>query len=156
MLDDTKVYLTQEALDHFKKEHQDLIEARRPKAIERVSETRVIGDFVENTEHTQAKEDLAFIDGRIEELEEVFGRAVLIDKGHKNCKSVNLGCRVTLKTAKKKDVFHLVGEWEADPTNRKISSESPLGKQLVGSKVGDKIEVEAPAGKLVYTVLGIE
>jgi transcription elongation factor GreA len=66
-----------------------------------------------------------------------------------------LGCKVTVGINGKKSVFHLVGEWEADPTNQKISHESPLGQALIGKKVGEKVEIDAPAGKLTYTVLSI-
>jgi len=67
-----------------------------------------------------------------------------------------LGCRVTVEVHGQKGVFHLVGEWEADPASQKISHESPLGKALLGRKVGDQVEVEAPVGKLVYSVVAIE
>ena len=67
-----------------------------------------------------------------------------------------MGCKVTVHINGNKDVFHLVGEWEADPKQRKISHESPLGRALIGKKVGDKVEVEAPAGKIHYKILNIE
>lgn len=68
----------------------------------------------------------------------------------------DVGCKVTLHVAGKKEEFTLVGEWEADPKMKKISHESPLGKALLGKKVGEQVEVEAPAGKLVYKILGIQ
>lgn len=151
-----KVYLTKEALTNFKREHELLTEVRRPQAVEKVAATRVLGDLTESSDYTQAKQDLAFMDGRIAELEEVFAKAVLIDEGHHGCQQVNLGCKVILEAHKAKHIFHLVGEWEADPENKKISHESPLGQALLGKKVGDKVEVDAPAGKIVYTVLQIE
>lgn len=155
-MDENKIYLTPEALENFKKEYQSLTEMRRPRAVERISESRVLGDLAENSEYTQAKQDLAFIDGRIAELEGVFVKAVLIDKGHKSCQKVDLGCRVTVELKGRKGVFQLVGEWEADPASQKISHESPLGQALIGKKVGDKVEVEAPVGKITYTILSIE
>ena len=69
---------------------------------------------------------------------------------------VNVGCKVTLHINGKKEEFTVVGEWEADPSSKKISHESPLGKALMGKKVGDKVEVEAPAGKIHYKILNIE
>lgn len=155
-MDENKIYLTQEALENFKKEYQSLTEMRRPRAVERIAESRVLGDLTENSEYTQAKQDLSFIDGRIAELEGVFAKAVLIDKGHKSCQKVDLGCRVTVELKGRKGVFQLVGEWEADPASQKISHESPLGQALIGKKVGDKVEVEAPVGKIIYTILSIE
>lgn len=153
---DEKVFLTQGALEEFKKEYVLLTQTRRPHALERVAETRVLGEMEESTDHIQAKEDLAFVDGRITELEEIIGKAVLIDDGHKNCTNVQVGCRVTVDSKSGQKVFHLVGEWEADPTNKKISHESPLGQALMGKKIGDQVEVDAPAGKLVYMIVEID
>jgi transcription elongation factor GreA len=69
---------------------------------------------------------------------------------------VDVGSKVTLHINGRKEAFTVVGEWEADPASKKISHESPLGKALLGKKVGEKVEVEAPAGKILYKVLGIE
>ena len=156
MISEDKVYLTHEALEDFKKELEAMTQTRRPRAIERVAETRVPGELEENSDYIQAKQDLSFIDGRIVELEELVTKAVLIDEGHQSCKIINLGCRVTVKANGEKKVFQLVGEWEADPASQKISHESPLGQALIGKKMGDEVEVEAPAGKIVYTIVSIE
>lgn len=151
-----KVYLTQKGLDDHKKEYDDLVKTRRREVVERLSSAREMGDLSENAEYTAAREELAFIDGRIEELEGLLKQAVLItDAGHHGGKIVDLGSKVTVKVKGKKEVFTLVGEWEADPTDKKISHESPLGKALIGKTVGDDIEVEAPVGKMVYTVVEI-
>lgn len=155
-MSDDKVYLTSEALSAFKSEYEDLLKFKRPEAVNRVSETRVPGDLSENNEHTQAKQDLAFIDGRLSELDEIFSKTELIDEGHKNCQEVGLGCKVLIKVNNQKHTFHLVGEWEADPVSKKISSDSPLGQALIGKKVGERVEVEAPAGKIVYKILKID
>ncbi len=156
MVNEEKIYLTLEALENFKKEFQVLVEERRPVAIERVAETRTLGEMEESTDHIQAKQDLAFIDGRIVELEGIIAKAVLIDESHANCQNINLGCRVTVKANGTTKVFQLVGEWEADPANQKISHESPLGQALIGKKMGEKVEIEAPAGKIIYTILRID
>lgn len=156
MIAEEKVYLTSRALENFKKELQDLVQNRRPKAVERVTETRVPGELEENGDYIQAKEDLSFIDGRISELEGIVAKTVLIDEGHDNCQAVNLGCLVTVKADGEEKVFQLVGEWEADPENKKISHESPLGQALFGKKIGEQIEVDAPAGKIIYTIVKIK
>ncbi len=156
MVVEEKIYLTHEALENFKKELQDLIQTKRPQAVDRVAETRVPGELEENGDYIQAKEELSFIDGRIAELEGIVAKTVLIDEGHVNCQTVNLGCLVTVKINGEQKVFQLVGEWEADPENRKISHESPLGQALFGKKMGGKIEVEAPAGKIIYTIVEIK
>jgi transcription elongation factor GreA len=150
-----KVLLTKEGLADLKAEYKELTSVKRPGAVQRLSDARDLGDLSENSEYAAAKQDLAFIDGRILELEEIIRGAKLISGNHtKN--QVDVGCKVILHINGKKDEYMLVGEWEADPTAKKISHESPLGKALMGKKVGDKVEVEAPAGKILYKILGIE
>ena len=153
-MNDKKVYLTQKGLDDLQKEHEELIKTKRPEVVERLAAAREMGDLSENAEYTAAREELAFIDGRIEELEMLLKQAVVIEDQHGG-NMVSLGSQVTVKVAGKKEVFHLVGEWEADPMEKKISHESPLGKALMGKIVGDDVEVEAPAGKMVYTIVSI-
>lgn len=151
-----KILLTPEGLEELKKEYRELVEVKRPAEVERLAGARQAGDLSENSEYTHAKEELSFIDGRISELEDVINRALLINGNHHGCKEVNLGCKVTVKTdGNKQLVFHLVGEWEADPTVKKISHSSPLGKSLLGKKVGDNVEVTAPVGKIIYTIVNI-
>lgn len=155
--DAQKVYLTQEGLEKLKKELESLANVRKPAAVERVASTRVPGELVENNDYNQAKQDLAFIEGRISELEQVLAKVELIKRDHRGGHGqVGLGCRVTVEVNGQEGIFHLVGEWEADPSSQKISHESPLGKALLGKAVGEQVEVEAPVGKLVYTVLAIE
>ncbi|MBI4078985.1 MAG: transcription elongation factor GreA [Candidatus Levybacteria bacterium] len=152
-----KIYLTKEGLTELKHEHEELIKVKRPDVLERVSQARNLGDLSENAEYVAARDELSFIDGRISELEELIGQASLIHAGGKNSnnKTIKLGSKVTLHHKGKKDDYMVVGEWEADPKEKKISHESPLGKALIGKKVGDSIEVEAPAGKLLYTIISL-
>lgn len=155
-MDAKKIYLTKDGLEELKKEHNDLANKKRPEVVERVSQARSMGDLSENAEYVAAREELSFIDGRIDELEELLKQAVLIEETGKNSQHVvKLGSKVTLNTKGKKDIYMVVGEWEADPTEKKISHESPLGKALLGKKVGEKIEFEAPAGKVQYTILSV-
>jgi transcription elongation factor GreA len=115
-----------------------------------------MGDLSENAEYVAAREELSFIDGRIDELEELIKQAVPIQESHtKGNHVVKLGSTVTVHIKGKKEVFTVVGEWEADPKDKKISHESPLGKALIGKKVGEKVEVEAPAGQLAYTIVSV-
>jgi len=151
-----KIPLTQEGLEELKEEYQELSQQKRPAAVERMVKARRLGELTEDNEYAQAKQQLAFIDGRISELEEVINRSVLINEGHGKCKEVTLGCKITVSAKKEKHVFHLVGEWEADPAVKKISHKSPLGQSLLGKKVGEKVEVEAPAGKIVYTIIKVD
>jgi transcription elongation factor GreA len=151
-----KIPLTKEGLEKLKKELETLVNIKRPEVVERLASSRKTGDMTEESEYTQAKQELVFIDGRIDELQEVINRALMIDQGHGNCREVKLGCKVTVKNVSKEHVFHLVGEWEADPSRAKISHQSPLGQSLLGKKIGERVEVEAPAGKVVYTIIKID
>lgn len=150
-----KIYVTKEGLAELKRELEELNKKKRPEVLERVSAARAMGDLAENSEYTAAREELSLIDGRIEELTEILKVAELIKEGGKGIKAIQLGSTVTVSINGKKEEFALVGEWEADPHNKKISHESPLGKALLGKGVGEKVEVEAPAGKIAYTVVSI-
>lgn len=158
MLDmQNKTQMTQDGYEALKSELEELI-AKRPVAVDRLSNARSMGDLSENNDYHNAKEALEFLDGRIAEMEEVLSSAEIVKNGKSKGKSsvVQLGTKVKVGINGKQHIFHIVGEWEADPKEKKISHESPLGRALVGKKVGEKVEVEAPAGKIEYTVLGIE
>ncbi len=147
--------MTKEGLAELKREYDELVNVKRPVAVKRLADARELGDLSENSEYAAAKQDLSFMDGRILELEEILHNAKLISANHTKS-MVDVGCKVTLHVDGKKEEFTLVGEWEADPTQKKISHESPLGKALMGKKVGEKVEVEAPAGKVLYKIVSIE
>ena len=156
-MDSKKIYLTKEGLDELRKEFDDLSKTKRPDVLSRVSQARSMGDLSENAEYVAARDELSFIDGRIDELGELLKQAVLIVENHNKGANhiVKLGSQVTLNIKGKKEDFMVVGEWEADPNDKKISHESPLGKALIGKGVGEKIEVEAPAGKVLYTIVSV-
>ena len=156
-MDTKSVYVTKDGLHELQHELEELNRVKRPEVLDRVAQARSMGDLAENSEYTAAREELALIDGRIEELGEIIKRANLIEKNHKSGKKalVQLGSMVTLSVNGKREEFNLVGEWEADPKAKKISHESPLGKALIGKSIGEKVEVEAPAGKVIYTVVSI-
>jgi transcription elongation factor GreA len=145
--------LTKEGLQELKSEYEDILKVKRPVAVSRLSDARELGDLSENSEYAAAKQDLSFIDGRIAELEEILHGAKIITSHKKG--SVDIGCKVTLHGNGRQDVFTVVGEWEADPSQKKISHSSPLGKALLGKKPGDKVEVEAPAGTILYKILEV-
>lgn len=152
-----QIKLTKEGYEALKKELSQLVEEKRPGLVDRLSFARQQGDLTENSDYTNAKEELEFLDGRIAELENVIKTALIVD-GNTNHKSdgVEVGTTVTVKVDGGKHIYEIVGEWEADPINQKISHQSPLGQALVGKKVGEKVEVEAPAGKVIYEILAIE
>ncbi len=153
-MDSKKIYLTKKGLEDLKSEHEELTKVKRPEVLNRVSQARNMGDLSENAEYTVAREELSFIDGRIDELEELLKQAVLISNNHSSI--IKLGSTVRVSADGGDDVFTVVGEWEADPKEKKISHESPLGKALLGKKVGEKVDVEAPAGRILYTIKAIE
>ncbi len=152
---DKKIQVTKEGLDSIKDELDILTEVKRPKVVERLANARTQGDLAENSDYHNAKDELEFLDGRIAELEEVLKNSEVL-KSITNGGGISVGTKVTLKTNGQKHIFQIVGEWEADPIQKKISHTSPLGKALIGKKVGERVEVEAPVGKVVYEILSIE
>jgi transcription elongation factor GreA len=155
-MDTKKIYLTKDGLADLKKEHEELSKVKRPEVVTRVSDARNQGDLSENAEYVAAREELSFIDGRIDELEELLKQVSLIQEDKPNSSAVELGSEVTLNISGKEEVYRVVGEWEADPAEKKISHESPLGKALLGKKNGESVEVEAPAGKIHYTIVSVK
>lgn len=149
-----KVIITKEGLSELKNELLELSEKKRPDVVSRLALARGQGDLSENSEYAAAKQDLSFIDGRIAELELVISEAKVIIS-HPKAK-IDVGCKVTLHVNGKKDIYTIVGEWEANPFEKKISHSSPLGKALLGKRVGEKVEVEAPIGKIIYKIISIE
>ena len=112
--------LTKEGLQELKKEYSGLTNVKRPDAVQRLSDARDLGDLSENSEYAAAKQDLSFIDGRILELEEILHNAKLISVNHSK-NMIDVGCKVTLHVGGKEEQFTLVGEWEANPKENKIS-----------------------------------
>lgn len=149
------IQLTKQGYEELKQELLKLWEKKRPTAVARVQRARDFGDLSENAEYHAARADLNFIDGRIEELEGVLNRAKVVGAGRSK-KTVSLGCQVTVRANGKTRVFTIVGEWEADPAEQKISHESPLGQALVGKKVGDQVQIKAPAGTVKYLIKKIQ
>ncbi|OGK24143.1 transcription elongation factor GreA [Candidatus Roizmanbacteria bacterium RIFCSPLOWO2_01_FULL_37_12] len=150
-----KVQLTNEGLKKLEKELVELTDGKRAKAIQRLHNARAMGDLSENSEYSAAKEDLAFIEGRIQEIEELLKNVEVIQNNNQSNK-ITLGSRLTVEANKIQDNLQIVGEYEADPLNKKLSAKSPIGSALLGKKVGDIIEVAVPAGKIKYKILEIK
>lgn len=155
MTDDNSIYLTKDGIEELKKELKQIKDIKLPALIDRVSNAREQGDLSENADYSNSKEELTFVEGRIEELEGIIARAKVIKNNGKKNKSVELGSKLTVSVKGKEYVYTVVGEWEADPLQKKISHDSPLGKSLIGRKEGDIVEVEAPAGTIAYNILKI-
>lgn len=147
--------LSQEGHEKLLKEYEELKNVKRAQAVERLAKARSMGDLSENSEYSAAREDLNFIDSRIIEIEEIIRNVELV-KDHKGTSSVQLGNTVEINADGKKEHFTIVGELEADIAAQKISDTSPIGKALLGSKVGDTVSVTIPAGTVQYTVVNIK
>ncbi|KKT85214.1 MAG: Transcription elongation factor GreA [candidate division WWE3 bacterium GW2011_GWC2_44_9] len=149
-----KVMLTKEGLEELKRELQELIDVKRPEVVTKISVARDMGDLSENAAYVSARDQQAFIEGRISELEDIIKKAV-VSTGVSSGGIVSVGSKIREHVDGGEEEYIVVGAPEADPKEGKISHESPLGNALVGKKVGDKVEIEAPMGKLVYTILSV-
>jgi transcription elongation factor GreA len=151
------ITMTQQGYDALVAELNDLKEVKSPAAIARLALARSYGDLSENAEYHSAKEDLAMLEGRISELEYLVAQAQVITTAPTNGHvSVGSQVLVELKGKDGSHVFHIVGEWEADPSQKKISEKSPLGQALVGKKAGDSVTVDIPAGKVIYKIKSVK
>lgn len=148
------IYLTKEGLEKLKKELAELRDVKVPEVAKRIQVARDNGDISENAEYDAAKHEQAVIEGKIKELEDILKNAVVTEE--KKSDKVSVGSKVKLHIDGQDVEFHIVGPVEADPMNKKISHESPMGSALLGKKVGEKIDVEAPMGKITYTVVEIK
>ena len=140
--------ITQEGLEKLREELAYLTTAKRREVAERIKEAREFGDIMENSEYDDAKNEQALLEQRIAQLEERVRRATVVDENHVNTDVVSVGVLVHVKDQKSGDSrkFQIVGSAEANPTENKLSNESPIGKALVGHKRGDVVTVEVPRG----------
>ena len=150
-----KVQLTNQGFEKLKNELEELKNKTKQEVLTRLNQARAMGDLSENSAYSAAKEELNLIDGRITELEEILKNAEIVE-GNNNKNMVQLGSSVIVEVNGKKEKFEIVGDFEADPLNKKLSHTSPIGQALTGKKVGDWVEVEVPAGKIKYKIVGIK
>jgi transcription elongation factor GreA len=150
----SKQYLTKERLEEFKVELEELKNIKRNEVAQRLKQAKEYGDLSENSEYAEAREEQANVEGRIFELEELVKSAVIIEKTESH-ETVQVGSVITIKKGEKTSVYTIVGMYEAKPEEGRISDESPLGKAFMKHKVGDKIDVTTPAGKMAYEILKI-
>jgi transcription elongation factor GreA len=147
------IFFTKEKFGKIKKEYENLL-AERKDAVSHLTKAREMGDLSENGYYRSSKSKLSSIDFNLRKLSDFtkYGSVInFINRG-----VVEIGCRVTLKIDNKLQKYQIVGKEESDPSNNKISNESPLGKLLLGKRVGDKIVVDAPSGEIDYKILKIE
>lgn len=149
-------YLTREGYEKLHKELDFLRTDKRREIAERLQEAAEDGELIENAEYEDAKNEQAFVEGRIRELESLLANAHVIDETKQKFDQVQVGCRVTIKEGRRNpEKYFLVGSVEADPRNGRISNESPLGKALLNHKAGDKVKVEAPGGAFTVKIIKI-
>jgi transcription elongation factor GreA len=150
------IYLTPEGEANLKKELADLKGPQRQALAKRLRDAIQMGDLSENADYHKAKEDQAFLEGRIQELDYVLSKAIIKqDDGLRD--EVALGRKVTVQEEGiDPEVYFMVGAKEADSRNGKISYESPFGRALMGHKVGEEVEAETPGGKIRLKILKIE
>ncbi len=150
-----KQYLTQERLDEFKVELDELKNKKRNEVAQRLKTAKEYGDLSENSEYAEAREEQASVESRIFELEELMKEAVMLKTGEGG-DVVQVGSAVTVKKGEKVLTYTIVGSYEAKPEEGRVSDESPLGKTFLGRKVGDIVHVATPGGNVAYEVMKIE
>ncbi|RME87423.1 MAG: transcription elongation factor GreA [Anaerolineae bacterium] len=150
------VYLTAEGAARLKAELEELKGPKRQELAQRLRSAIQMGDLSENADYHKAKEDQAFLEGRIQELEYLLKNAIIIEEMEQEKGVVSLGSYVTLQEEDfPPETYQVVGVKEADPRNGKISHESPIGSALLGHKEGDVVEVQTPGGKIRLKILKI-
>jgi len=148
-------YLTLEGEAKLRAELKELTGSKREELAQRLRAAIQMGDLSENADYHKAKEDQAFLEGRIQEIEKILSMATIVEK--KQSDIVEVGVKVTIQEEDyDPETFYLVGAAEADPRNGKISNESPFGKALLGHKVGETVDAETPGGKVKLKILKIE
>ncbi len=151
------IEVTKEGLEELKQEFEELTKVKLPEVVARVAKAREHGDLSENSEYKSARDDKDIIDSRIAEIERILANAKVV-KRSKSHKKVGVGSTVviSLEGEKTKHEFKIVGEFESDPEEGRISNVSPIGKALLGKKKGSKVKVKVPAGDKVYEIIEIK
>ncbi|MBO9308152.1 MAG: transcription elongation factor GreA [Chloroflexi bacterium] len=148
-------YLTEEGAAELRRELEELKTVKRPALAAKLKEAIAQGDLSENADYHDAKEQQAFLEGRISYLEDLLRNAVIISE--KSAGIVSLGSEVTVQEeGEAPETFVIVGAAEANPREGKISNESPLGRALLGRKAGEEVSVETPSGTLVFKIKSVK
>jgi len=151
-----KTYLTDAGIQKLNNELTDLTTKQRPELAKRLREAIQMGDLKENADYHAAKEDQAFIEGRILEVQEMLRSSVLISN-QIDKQEVSIGSTVTISEDNSdEEQYTLVGSAEADPTMGRISHESPIGQAIIGKSIGDSVQVSTPGGNITFEIIRIE
>lgn len=153
-----RIPVTREGLEQLRAEYDELVNVRRPDIIRTVADARAEGDLRENAGYHAAKDDQGFIEGRIRELEQMFKLVDVIDDAPAagGARSVGLGSTVTVELDGEQETYTIVGQIEAKPAQGRISNVSPVGKALMGRRVGEMVNIQTPAAVLQARILAIE
>ena len=147
-------YLTPDGLAKIAEEHRLLREVHIPEIAARIDDAKQQGDLSENAEYHQAKDDMAWAQGRLMELQFILDHAQVAEKAGRGV--VSIGSSIVIKINGAVKNFTIVGPHEADPFSGKISNESPLGSAMIGAKEGDRIEIKTPGGMQMYEIIQIK
>ncbi|MBF6606606.1 MAG: transcription elongation factor GreA [Chloroflexi bacterium] len=147
-------YLSREGLEGLKSELEEMTNVRRAEVASRIHDAKEHGDLSENAEYEDAKNEQAFVEGRIQTLQSLIKNATIIDEHH-SVDHVQIGSTVSVTGEDGDESFTIVGSTEAKPAAGRISNESPVGRALLGRRKGDKVLVHVPAGDFTYTVTKI-
>jgi transcription elongation factor GreA len=147
-------YVSRDYLEKLRVELDEMVNVRRAEVAQRIHDAKEHGDLTENAEYEDAKNEQAFVEGRIQTLEALIKNATLIDEHHSN-DHVQIGSTVKVSGPDGSQTFTIVGSTEAKPAEGRISNESPVGRALLGRRKGDNVTVQVPAGDLAYKIVSI-
>lgn len=150
--------MTQAGKEKLEQELEYLKTVRRKEVVERIKIARSFGDLSENSEYDAAKDEQAFVEGRVTQLENMIRNAVIIEENMENSSTVTLGKSVTFVELPDGDeeTYTIVGSAEADPFEGKISNDSPIARNLLGKQVGDEVSVQTPGGDMRVRIVSIK
>lgn len=155
MSDEKIQYVSAQRLDELQQELSDLKNIKIPEIATHIDEAKQQGDLSENAEYHQAKEEMAWAQGRRQELEYLLDHVQIVAAASQKQDAVIIGSTIVIKTQDKTKTYFIVGPQEADPLHGKISNESPLGEAFMGHRVGDQLVVHTPGGKQRYEILEV-
>lgn len=157
MTEEKSFYMTEEGLEKLENELHQLKTEKRPEIVERIKIARDFGDLSENSEYDSAKEEQAFVETRIAQVEKMIRNAKIIENDDADADVVALGRKVTFVELPdgEEETYTIVGSAEADPFAEKISNDSPIAKSLLGKAVGDEVSVPTPAGDMKVKIVSI-
>jgi transcription elongation factor GreA len=147
-------YLSREGLEKLRQELEEMTNVRRAEVAARIHDAKEHGDLSENAEYEDAKNEQAFVEGRIQALEALIKNATIIDENH-STDHVQIGSTVKVDSGDGPEEFTIVGSAEASPREGRISNESPVGRALLGKRKGEKVLVRVPAGDFTYKIVNI-